>query len=325
MTLVLGVQLLVALYLAHRSIAYTRKKRAACTASGAAAVPECATSTIPKIIHQSYKSLAELPEAWKHVPGAWSSTHPDYEYRFWSDAANRALVEEHYPWFLKIYDAYPRDIQRADAARYFAVYHHGGVYADMDIVPVRGIGELLCRHMRKGTEIMVAETPNAGLTNSFFAAQPQSRVLEIVVWRLSRSTKPLLGRIFPYFNVMLSTGSTFFWRTVAGLPQQDVIAVLPFGEWKPCSVCDGPICRGSGDPVVQHIEGSSWHRWDGQLLLFLFCRWEVLCWTVIMITSHKLLAPALQALGSTYQVWMTASAAVLMLLLVCDVRRNCSI
>merc|ERR1719253_552338 len=146
LTLVLVAQLLVALHLARRSGAYTRKKRQACRAQSgggaAAAVPvpggDCAAAAaaIPKIIHQSYKSLAELPAAWQHVPGAWRETHPDYEYRFWSDAANRALIEEHYPWFLSTYDAYPTGIQRADAARYFAVHHHGGVYADMDIVPV---------------------------------------------------------------------------------------------------------------------------------------------------------------------------------------------
>ena len=189
---------------------------------------------------------------------------------------------------------------------------------------VRSVGELLCRHVREGTEIMVAETPNAGLTNAFFAARPQSRVLEVLVWSLSRNTKPWLGRVLPYFNVMLSTGSTYFWRTVARLPQQDAIAVLPFGEWKPCSVCDGLACRERGDPVVRHIEGSSWHRWDGRFLLFLFCRWEVLCWIGTVIAARKLLAPMFDAPNSMYLIWTMASAAELMLLLVFHVRRHCS-
>merc|ERR1719253_708965 len=280
LTLVLVAQLLVALHLARRSGAYTRKKRQACRAQSgggaAAAVPvpggDCAAAAaaIPKIIHQSYKSLAELPAAWQHVPGAWRETHPDYEYRFWS------------------------------------------------------VAELLCRHVREGTEIMVAETPNAGLTNAFFAARPQSRVLEVLVWSLSRNPKPWLGRVLPYFNVMLSTGSTYFWRTVARLPQQDAIAVLPFGEWKPCSVCDGLACRERGDPVVRHIEGSSWHRWDGRFLLFLFCRWEVLCWIGTVIAARKLLAPMFDAPNSMYLIWTMASAAELMLLLVFHVRRHCS-
>ena len=32
-----------------------------------------------------------------------------------------------------MYDGYPSYIQRCDAARYFIVYHHGGVYVDLDI------------------------------------------------------------------------------------------------------------------------------------------------------------------------------------------------
>ena len=39
------------------------------------------------------------------------------------------------PWhrrFLATYDAYPSYIQRCDAARYFIIYTHGGLYADLD-------------------------------------------------------------------------------------------------------------------------------------------------------------------------------------------------
>ncbi len=39
-----------------------------------------------------------------------------------------------YPWFLDTWDAYPFDIERADAIRYFALAHYGGVYLDLDDV-----------------------------------------------------------------------------------------------------------------------------------------------------------------------------------------------
>lgn len=37
----------------------------------------------------------------------------------------RRLLQEHYPWFLRTYDALPKPIMRADAIRPFYMHHHG--------------------------------------------------------------------------------------------------------------------------------------------------------------------------------------------------------
>lgn len=99
---------------------------------------------IPRIIHQSYKSLSTLPQEWADTPSRWKELHPTYEYKFWSDDDNRKLIQQYYPWFLDTYDGYPAPIQRADAARYFAVLHYGGIYTDMDILPIRHVALSLC-------------------------------------------------------------------------------------------------------------------------------------------------------------------------------------
>jgi len=39
-----------------------------------------------------------------------------------------------YPWFLETFDSYPYNIERADVIRYFALYHFGGIYLDLDLV-----------------------------------------------------------------------------------------------------------------------------------------------------------------------------------------------
>jgi hypothetical protein len=33
--------------------------------------------------------------------------NPDWEFKIYTDADNRALIADHYPWFLKTYDGYP--------------------------------------------------------------------------------------------------------------------------------------------------------------------------------------------------------------------------
>jgi hypothetical protein len=92
---------------------------------------------LPKIIHQQWKS--------KDIPsGEYSEYHarfkelfpePEYTHMLWTDESARALIMEHFPWFLEAYDGYYLNIQRADATRYFVLYFHGGVYSDLDYEP----------------------------------------------------------------------------------------------------------------------------------------------------------------------------------------------
>ena len=42
-------------------------------------------------------------------------------------------MNKEYSSFLPVYESYPYNIQRVDAARYFILYHFGGVYLDLDI------------------------------------------------------------------------------------------------------------------------------------------------------------------------------------------------
>jgi FkbM family methyltransferase len=89
---------------------------------------------IPKIIHQTWKT-SEVPEKLKPLQATFLENHPSHKWKYvlWTDQDNEELIRNHYPWFLDHYLAYPHHIQRVDAARYFIMYHCGGVYADLDM------------------------------------------------------------------------------------------------------------------------------------------------------------------------------------------------
>ena len=76
----------------------------------------------------------------------WSASlrkmNQGFAYFLWDDFDNRSFIEQHYPWFLAVYDAYPREIYRADAVRYFFLYQFGGLYADMDTECLRPLERL---------------------------------------------------------------------------------------------------------------------------------------------------------------------------------------
>lgn len=100
-----------------------------------------ASGTIPKIIHQSWKDDS-IPQQYKAWQESWQLSHPEWEYRLWTDSDNRKLIKNDYPWFLDIYDSLPKAIMQADVIRYFYLLKYGGLYVDLDFESLRPIDPL---------------------------------------------------------------------------------------------------------------------------------------------------------------------------------------
>ncbi len=96
----------------------------------------------PKVIFQTWKSKISLPFNYAHWSESLRRLNPDFDYILWDDTDNRSFIEDYYPWFLPFYDAYPREIYRADAVRYFFLYQYGGLYVDMDTECLKSLSPL---------------------------------------------------------------------------------------------------------------------------------------------------------------------------------------
>ena len=97
---------------------------------------------IPKIIFQTWRDT-DIPLALRHFAEGWKTHNPDFEYRFYDDAACLSLIGQSVPEFVDAYLGFPHPVMRADFFRYAALYRHGGVYADIDMECVRPMGGLL--------------------------------------------------------------------------------------------------------------------------------------------------------------------------------------
>lgn len=51
-------------------------------------IPRVVNSTIPKLIHQSYKTTS-LPGDFRHYQKSWHRNHPTWLYQFWTDEVSR--------------------------------------------------------------------------------------------------------------------------------------------------------------------------------------------------------------------------------------------
>lgn len=127
---------------------------------------------ITRVIHQSWKTRTLLP-IFKNMSKTWKSCYPSWSYILWTDADNRRLVEKNFPWFLKRYDSLPKNIMRADAARYMYMHLFGGIYADLDTECVKPFEPLLEKYsIVLGAMDAVSLLPEGLTQNSFLYSTP---------------------------------------------------------------------------------------------------------------------------------------------------------
>lgn len=227
---------------------------------------------IPKIIHQTYKSISQLPEIWKDTPSKWKQFHPDWKYMFWSDDDCRTLVQDNFPWFLETYDNYEYNIQRADAIRPIILYLFGGLYVDCDIQPVKAFDDLFYINY----ELYLIRTPNNDVVSNCFMASKRGvnfwlRVVEEMKNRSENPSPFLFGK---HWQVMYSTGPMMLdyvynhEKNIKAyfLPRE---LILP----SECGTCsDKPCSTQLG--YTKLLEGCSWISFDTTIYNGVMCYYQ---------------------------------------------------
>ena len=163
---------------------------------------------IPKVINQIWNDQ-NIPAHFNPLIATWKENHPDWEYKLWTYEMNREFIEKYDPDFLSVYDNYPRDIQRVDAARYFILRETGGLFVDMDFECFKNIEELLdgqycvfgtepewhCELLRK--EMIIC--------NAFMACVPKHGLLIKICEDLKKGNR-IIGNTPAKIAVLESTG-----------------------------------------------------------------------------------------------------------------------
>ena len=94
---------------------------------------------IPKVIHYCWFGRNPLPPMAVKCIESWKKFLPDYEIKQWNednfDIAVNAYVEEAY--YMKKYAFV------SDYARFWVLYHHGGIYFDVDVELLKPIDDIL--------------------------------------------------------------------------------------------------------------------------------------------------------------------------------------
>lgn len=126
---------------------------------------------IPRILHQIWYNFCDWgkekrpPEKYRRLTHCWLKLNPDWSYILWTESSSIEFLHQFYPLLIKKFLGYKRPIQRVDFFRWVVLYHFGGVFADMDCVPLKPLDQL-CTHK---TNIVVM--PSDGwVTNALIIA-----------------------------------------------------------------------------------------------------------------------------------------------------------
>jgi mannosyltransferase OCH1-like enzyme len=183
---------------------------------------------IPLIINQIWNDL-NVPDQYEPLIETWRQNHPYWRYKLWTYEMSREFIKDHYPAFLTTYDAYPRDIQRVDAARYFILNKQGGLFVDIDFECIKNIEELLddqnCVMGIEPEGHCTMLNKDVIICNAFMACTPQNDFLSTICEDLQNKTMPVNKNA--RMNVLESTGPFKLTEMYNSYENKGAIKLLP--------------------------------------------------------------------------------------------------
>jgi hypothetical protein len=240
---------------------------------------------IPKRIIQTGKTLPQSLRARAVVTNV-QLLHTDYEYLFFDDKGVENFIDQEFPQYREVFDAFRFPIQRYDFFRYLAVYRLGGFYFDLDVLLASNLSGLLesgCvfpfegltfSHFLRTQHNMDWEIGNYG-----FGAAPGHPFLGAIIENCVRAQKdpawvkammrglPPLSR--SEFYVLNTTGPGLVSRTLAENPDLAKTVMVLF----PDDVCDFNNWNRFGDIGI-HLMDASWRVSKGRVWRRLALDWE---------------------------------------------------
>ena len=181
---------------------------------------------IPHIVHQAFDDVT-LPGQVENWVRSWGDLNPRWRHWFWTESSARHLIGKNYTQFLDLYDQYPYKINRADVRRYFILYEHGGVYADLDVECLKPLDDIVSRfpciiaQEPAEHQVLLYDSTTASIfaMPAFMACRPHHPFFKFLISQLSHFI--FLAWKLPWNeNILRSTGPHFVSQVLANYQKQ---------------------------------------------------------------------------------------------------------
>ena len=241
-------------------------------------------TTIPKLVHLTYKSFDSIPSHWKPSLDKWKEF--GWEVKFWSDDDNDNLINTEYSQFKDLYYNFAYSIQKVDLVRVCYLHKYGGVYCDLDLVPTVDLFDKL----QNDCSLLCSPVDGKTFTNMFMAGVKQHPFWMFYL-NAMRVTPPFwaLGK---HLHVMFTTGPSLMNIAVKDFMKKyptTKIVVLN-RDWIKCDVCKVSACN---EGLLKVVKGQSWNSWDSKVYGWVWCNKKI----VIAIISILFLLIVLRILS----------------------------
>ncbi|KAI1404443.1 glycosyltransferase family 32 protein [Hypoxylon fuscum] len=148
----------------------------------------------PKKIWQSWKDDSESPtDRSSSLPHEWRLVNPEYRYERITDANADKFVRDHFPTSTsERFASLPDPILKADFLRYLILYSNGGLWADIDVKPVRPISEWVPSQYRESAVNLIVGIENDHHKQPIWPGSPYSvQLAQYTV--LAKPGHPVIG------------------------------------------------------------------------------------------------------------------------------------
>tara|TARA_R110000744_G_scaffold303743_1_gene412335 strand:+ start:30 stop:752 length:723 start_codon:yes stop_codon:yes gene_type:complete len=196
---------------------------------------------IPKIIHQIYfdfhnKKIEEIP-LFNTSSKRIQEFNPDYEYKLWSEKECEDVVKENLPQHYDFYKSMKFKIQQIDYMRFVLLYVYGGIYIDLDLIPIRKLDSTLNQKFFSYSLRDLIPGHHEFVQNDFMGSIKNFKLWEIIFAACEINYhKKLAMEVYEVRKgrfVLHTTGPSFFSKILKKvLPNYNPQLYYVFTKWK---------------------------------------------------------------------------------------------
>lgn len=217
-----------------------------------------------KILHVTWKD-ENLSEKQLFILNRWVTLNKGIKIKYYTDEKNDKFIDEHFPFYRDVIDKFDRVVMKLDFIRLLYVYLYGGIYADMDVLPLKSIFPLLdlndvviCEESRENAKNFNTDRI---LSNSVIVAKPRSNFIkELILDIVSNIDSPKINSN-DSDDVLNMTGPLFFNRVYKSYKNKNEVTILDNLYFNPMTfyqMSNGVISDGVQFSYLVHLYDGTW-------------------------------------------------------------------
>jgi mannosyltransferase OCH1-like enzyme len=228
-----------------------------------------------RILHLTWKDK-NLSEKHLLIFKRWIKTNPNLKIKFYTDEENEIFIKSKFPEFQPILDKFERVVMKMDLIRLLYLWEYGGVYSDMDVLPLKNIEPLLdlnevvlcmedSRNSKNFNEDYI-------ISNAVIIAKPKSDFIKKLIESIVENSKSEKVNSNSPNDILYLTGPLLYNNVYKSYNDKSSITLLDSNYFNPMNLEDLKSDFISNSVTFSYLvhlyDGTWWNsKWDSSVEL----------------------------------------------------------